>query len=278
MSAAYAQSRLDLSYFGLEFKDSREAVQISWIDPASSWARRLNVDDVVLKAGNLQFNNASDLTQQLQQQPNETIVRLEVIALRDKEPRTVNVRSKRLRDVVAKRFTKERDRDAKEILYLPEYPAELFFIVVTEDFDGGKIGLRVRYYPRSQLATAAGDLMFWRAGTPPMSHLGKKVATSETEYHLPNISEEEAKKIPILNGPQLRRLQSTAYVELGSDRTQELLTILESPANEPGIVGYNGRDAFPPTSHLLTDGEKRNLKSCLLLYEILMQSTRNPSP
>ncbi|MCA9048375.1 MAG: hypothetical protein KDA89_06585 [Planctomycetaceae bacterium] len=272
-SFAVAAERLDQSYFGLEFQDSRGGVQISWIDPHNKTARKLAVGDVVLSVSDLTFSNAEQLTTVLQQQSEGASVRFKVVALRDKEPRTISVRSEPLRSAVRKRFQSYRNRELQEVLYLPEYTPTRFLIAVTESFEGGSNGLRVRFYPQNADAVAGRILAFWEPGKSASAATAKLV-TSETEFHLPNISEEDEKKLPALNSDQMRRLQSRAYIEIGSDRTNELLTVLARPLKERRTVGYIPEKAYFANGNQLTDDEVRNVDSCLLLYQTLTEQSK----
>jgi len=266
-----ANERLDQAYFGLELIDSRGAVQISWVDSAHRSAKNLNANDVVLSAGDFEFDNAAQLTELLQAEDEGSMIRFEVLALRDKKPRKVSVRAELLRTAIPRRFKKQRDREAQEVVHVPTYTPEQFYIAVVEGYDEKQAGLRVRYFPKDSRAVAEKDLMFWGRSVTPSSKSTTKIATTEHEFHYSGLSPEDEKKLPSLNQTQMMRLQREAYVELSSDRTTELLSVLQLPPARRINVGYNHPGSIVYNRYMLTDEEVRNMEWCLLLYQLLTE-------
>lgn len=268
-SVAFGQHELDQPYFGLEFRSIRDAVQISWIDPNHRAAQKLKINDIVLSAGDLDFGSAAELTELLQSQAASSSVRFEVLALADKNPRKVAVRSEVLREAVPRRFNRERDRAAKEVLFVPRFPGRQFYIAVAVDYAGTTCGIRVRFYPRDSKAVPGKDLTFWAAGSSPHSRSALRLPCSPSEFIYANLTPVEVKKLPALSRAQSAVVQREAYVELGSDRTAEILDVLRLPSTKRRNVGYNRKNSIVYNRCMLTDDEIRNIKWCLMYYQIL---------
>ena len=272
---AYCQdNELDCPYFGLEFVDVDGAIKISGIDVDIPSAKKLQVNDVVLTANESKFETAADLNAFLISQDDGVNVRFEVLALSDKAPRSVSVRPDTLRKVIPKRFTKQRDKQAKEIVYVSVFPAEQVHLAVVQDFAGKSVGLRLRFYPKNSMIEPGNELQFRENPS-----LGRQpafpIATRDTEFHYSNISAEDERKIPSLSESNKRVLLSKAYIELGSDRTPEILNVLQSNESVPWQIGYNVPRPIVGRWHRLTSEETRNWNSCRLLYQILSKESED---
>ena len=126
-TALAQQSELDKPYYGLEFKDSRGAVVIENVDLDHRTAKNLQPNHVVLSANTQQFNSAKDLQDWLVQRGDREVVRFELLGISDSKPRKVSVRAESLRTLLPRRFTKERDREAKQTLHIPKLSTCLLY-------------------------------------------------------------------------------------------------------------------------------------------------------
>lgn len=268
---AFGQSELDQAYFGLEFTDHRDAVQISWVDPENRSARRLQVNDVVLKAGDIVFRDARELAVALKQQAPGESVRFEVTGLSDKRPRKIVVRSEMLRDVIPKRFEKDRDPDANQVLLAPVLPAESIFIAVAQDSSGELLGLRLRIYPRSSSLRNDGVLEFISVDERNRGTTQSMVWTKDT-LRFPNLSEEDLVKLPTLSDRQLGQVMSTVFLEFNSDQTSHIVRMLEHVRGQRFYLRVGGR-----TRHA-TENEQRNFESALLYYRLLTENKAEQKP
>jgi len=265
----HAQDNLDDAYFGLEFKDGLNAIQVAWVDSLHRTSKKLRIDDVVLSVGDLDFADAAELARALKELPAGDSIRFEVLALRDSKPRTVSVKSELLRDAVRKRFSKERDRDSRQTLYIPRLEATRLHIAVVEDFGGSFEGLRLRYYPANERAVPEGSLLFDKPGGRLSQNAALNFPTVETEYHYDGIEEDDLPKLSTLNERQMAAARRSAYIELQTDRTEDILKVIEAPASERSAVAYGPPRGAILNFRELTEHEQRNLHSTLLLYRLM---------
>ena len=268
---------LDVTYFGLEFRDSRDAVQISWIDLNHKTAQKLRIGDVVLSAGELQFDNAGELTELLQSQDSNRNIRFEVLALTDQGTRKVSIRPETVRESVRRRFTKHRDRGTQETLYVPKFPPTQLHVAVGESFDGSRRGFRLRFYPKSSSAAVGYQILFWKGSLFSSSNSGAWLPTKTEEFKYSNLSEDGQKKLPTLSPSQMGAVNRAAYVELGLDRTTELLDVFNLPAAERQNIGYLSKGSRVLSGHRLTGHEQRNIQDCILLYQVLTEPKERPA-
>ena len=263
-STAYGQTELDQAYFGLEFKDGRDAVHISWIDPGNRTLKNLKPNDVVLSAGDVVFRDAAELTVALKQRPSDVRIRFEVLALTDKKPRRVLVKPETLREAVPRRFEKGRDRDARQVLYAPKLKATSFFIAVAEDFDGNLQGLRLRFYPKSSSIAETGAIKFhWRTSGDRSTVL----PWSKQNYVYDGLTETELEKLPTLSNSQFSQVRRNVFLEFGVDQTETIAELLEKMRRQSFSV--SGVDY---KSRVSSENEQRNFESALLFHRILKEA------
>lgn len=271
-----ADDNLNATWFGLEFEDAQDNVRISWVDPSYRPAQKLQSNDVLLSVEGVPFADAEALTTTLRNHPAGKRLRFEVIGLKDAKPRRVAVLGRPLRDCVAERFRKERDRELREVLHIPKLPASRLRIAVIESFDATKRGLRLRYYPKDSSARPERELGFWGLRTSPSGSSTIRLATEPAEFHYSNLTPEQVQKLPTLNRSQLASVRARAYVELGPDRTDELLRVLQQSETLRRNIGYSPSSAIVYNRYLLTDDEVRNMTSCLLYLQVLTQASGEP--
>ncbi len=268
-STAYGQTELDQAYFGLEFKDGRDAVHISWVDPGNRTLKNLKPNDVVLSAGDVVFRDAAELTVALKQRPSDVGIRFEVLALKDKKPRRVLVKPETLREAVPRRFEKDRDRDARHVLYAPKLKATSLFIAVAEDFEGNLQGLRLRFYPKSSSIVEAGALKFhWRASGVRFNYLSTVLPWSKQNYTYDGLTETELGKLATLSNSQLSQVRRNVFLEFGVDQTETIAEILEKTRRQ----SFSVLGADYSRSKSSSENEQRNFESALLFYRILKEA------
>lgn len=261
------QNELNQAYFGMEFKDGREAVQISWIDTGNRTLKKLNVDDVILKAGDIPFKDAAELTAALKQRPAGESIRFEALAISDEKPRKVLVKPETLREAVPKRFQKERDRDAQQVLYAPKLKAKSFYIAIAQDFDGQLLGLRLRVYPNSPSLQENGVLAF-RWPKQPYGNHEVKLLWAKDNLIYSGLTDSELEKLATLSDSQLKQVRAKAFLEFPVDQTDAITKVIsETRRQRISVAGMK-----PYFSQVTTENEQRNFESALLYYRILKEA------
>ena len=102
-----------------------------------------------------------------------------------------------------------------------------------------------------------------------------RISTRDAEFHYSNLSEEDVRKIPTLSESNKRLLRRKAYIELASDRTLELLKVLQAKEPATQFVTYIKPVGMVGGWHRLTGEETRNWNSCRLLYQILSEESED---
>ena len=269
---ADAVSELDKPYFGLEFADSKGGIVVANVDLDHRTARKLQPHAAVLSVNGNKFDTAAKLQQWLDGRGDNEFVRIEVLGVNDRVPDKVPVRADSLRTLLPRRFRKERDREAKQMLHIPKLPGSQLHVAVAEGYDGKTIGIKLRYYPKDSNAVPSKDLVFRDGRHTSLSSRCPFIETKPEEFHYSGLSEQDQQKIPTLSRSQLLKIQREAYVEFQIDRTEEILR--EVDFGSLAQIGYRDQKLFSINHHTLDANERRNVKSCLLLYEMLTEADK----
>jgi hypothetical protein len=97
--------------------------------------------------------------------------------------------------------------------------------------------------------------------------------TTPDEFRFLNVSETDVYRIPLLSQSQRYKLERHSCIEIGSKRSNELFQELTKIAVLPGKVRVNSlsRIYFPRAGYTLTAAERRNIRWCLLYYQLLQE-------
>ena len=268
-----ASEQLDDPYFGIELADKNGAVQVTWIAGDHPTAGGIHVEDLVLAVGDLDYRNADELRLLLAKQPLNRKVTFEVLSVRDRAPRKVDVVPITLRSLMPKRLQAARDRHAKEIVYVPKLKPQSLHLAVVKSFSGDRIGFRMRFYPNSPYAEEGHRMRFSDGRNEDSSTYLK---TNGEEFHYTNLSDEDRRKLPAMTSGQRMTIRRQAFLELGSDRSRELVALLTKPFSKRKFVSYASERGFV-RRHSITEDERRNMDTCLLMYQMLKEEVTEQS-
>lgn len=263
----------DHPYFGIEVLESANQLVTAWVDPEHRTARKLNERDVIITVDEQSFYCAEDLLTFLTAKPIDARVRFDVLGAADRKPRTVFVRGESLRAMVPRWFSKVRDRERHELLFLPKSEGERLHVPVTETFADRDPGLRLLFLAGNDAAENGGVMQFTQHMRRSASEDDAILKTAPDEFRFLNVSETDAYRIPLLSQSQRYKLERHSCIEIGSKRSKELFQELTKIAALPGKVRVNAltRIYLTTSGHRLTAAERRNIRWCLLYYQLLQE-------